>query len=166
MEKYNEIWEIYIESFPENQRRNLENQKKVLKNPLYKFEQICFEGKLVGFIGIWDLPNFVFLEHFAVKREFRGQGYGTNILKKIIQKCSKKIILEVEKPDTIKAKKRIDFYEKFGFNLNEYDYYQPAYNENTKPEELYIMSYPSKIDKEEFTKVRKDLYLTVYGCSI
>lgn len=164
MENYKEIWEIYKESFPENQRRNSQNQKRILKNPLYKFQPIYFENKLVGFIGIWDLENFVYVEHFAIKKEFRGKGYGKKILKGIIQKYSKKIILEVEKPDTLQAKRRIEFYEKLKFNLNEYDYYQPAYNANTQPVELYIMSFPRKINEVEFMEIRDELYTSVYGC--
>jgi hypothetical protein len=70
--------------------------------------------------------------------------------------------LEAEKPDTFLAEKRIKFYENLKFNINKYEYYQPAYNENTESVELYIMSYPSEINQVDFEDIRKKLYNSVY----
>lgn len=162
MNDFNTIWEIYENSFPEDERRSLDKQKKLLSNPRYSFNPIYDKNKIVAFTAIWNLPNFIFIEHFAIKKEFRGKGYGTKILKNIIEKYDKKVILEVEKPETHDAKRRIDFYKNLGFFLNKYDYKQPPLGENKQPVPLFLMSYPIEISPEEFINIREVLYEKVY----
>lgn len=166
MRNFNEVWKIYESAFPEDERRSLQQQQKILNNCLYNFTPIYNNGSLVGFVAFWLLKDFIFIEHLAIDKNLRGKGYGAQITKNIISKYDKKIILEVEKPNTNQAKRRIDFYEKLGFCLNKYDYTQPAYNPNKKAVPLYLMSYPKKISKKEFTKVNTILYEKIYSTEV
>ena len=74
----------------------------------------------------------------------------------------KDICLEVELPETEKAKRRIAFYERNGFFLNNYEYEQPAYSADKKAVPLLIMTYNKPVSYERFKEIRKELYLHVY----
>jgi ribosomal protein S18 acetylase RimI-like enzyme len=162
MKYFNAVWEIYEDSFPEDERRNLEEQRKLLNNPLYNFIPIHDEEKLIGFVAIWNLNEFIFIEHLAIKKELRGNGYGTKIIEDIKSKYNKNIILEVEKPKTYEAKIRIEFYKRLGFYLNEYDYSQPSLGENKEPVPLFLMSFPENMNICEFKEIKEKLYTIVY----
>lgn len=166
MKNSDEFWKIYKESFPENERRSLQDQIQLQDNPLYNLQYMYDGVELAGFIAFWDLDSFIFIEHFAIKNELRGKGYGTKILKQIIKTYNKNIVLEVEKTETPEAERRIAFYKRFGFCLNQYNYYQPPYTQTTQPVSLYLMSFPRTINHSEFIDVRKKLYTTVYNFSI
>lgn len=165
MQLLEEIWPVYEEAFPAEERRSIKQQKAIMKNPCYNLKILHSGVKTAGFIGFWDFSNFLFIEHFAFKKRFRCQGLGTKTLQKIKALFKKKIIIEVEKPETFIAKRRIKFYERLGFKLNNYDYLQPAYNKTQEPVPLLIMSYPEKMDTEDFIKIKDMLYHRVYGIS-
>ncbi|MCY6484755.1 GNAT family N-acetyltransferase [Clostridium aestuarii] len=162
MKEFSEIWTIYCESFPEDERRTARQQKEILSNDYYKLKSIYYDNVLAGFYGLWHLEHFIFIEHIAIDKKLRGKGYGSRTIKEIIRKSDKKIILEVEKPKNYEAKKRIEFYEKLGFHLNYYDYEQPAYDETKESVSLMIMSYPNKIATDEFKIIKNELYNRVY----
>ena len=157
-----EIRKIYENSFPKNERRNYKKQKEIIDNPLYSIKPII-KNDLIGFIATWELSKFTFIEHFALKDSERGKGYGTNFLKEFITNNRKSIILEVELPNTKDAMRRIEFYKKLSFHLNEFEYYQPALNENTSKIPLLIMSYPYKLEKSQFVVIKDELYEKVYN---
>ncbi|GMQ59283.1 GNAT family N-acetyltransferase [Vallitalea sediminicola] len=161
MEDFEAIWNIYCDSFPENERRSLKQQMDIMKEDKYSWYPVKDNNIIVGFYTTWDLSDFVYIEHLAFDKNSRGKGYGSNIIREIIDN-NNKIILEVEEPNTHEAKKRIDFYTRLGLILNNYDYVQPAYDKNKKSVPLLIMSYPSKISEEEFKRIRNELYKKVY----
>jgi len=163
MENFNEIWDIYNNSFPKDEKRDLKLQKKILKNPRYKMESLKDGEEIVGFITTWDLDEFLFVEHFAIDEKHRGKSYGKKFLERLIDTTNKKIVLEVEKPNTIQAKRRINFYERLNFKLNKYPYEQPAYDKDKESIPLMIMTYPNSIEKEEFNIVKDKLYNVVYS---
>ncbi|MCY6369259.1 GNAT family N-acetyltransferase [Clostridium ganghwense] len=161
MQNFDAIWKIYSDSFPKEERRTLEQQINILNKNRYNLNPIYHEDMLVGFYAVWDLDTFLFIEHIAIDRKFRAKGCGSKAIKNIIHKFDK-IILEVEKPETYEAKRRIEFYKRLGFHLNNYDYEQPAYDDNKESVPLLIMSYPNKINENEFENVKNKLYKMVY----
>lgn len=163
MENFNKIWDIYNSSFPEDEKRNLNLQKEILKDPRYKMKSLKDDEKVVGFITTWDMDDYLFVEHFAIDEKHRGKSYGKKFLKDLIDKTDKNVVLEVELPDTKIAKRRIGFYESLNFKLNNYDYMQPAYGKDKEPMPLMIMTYPETIDKDEFNEVKDNLYNIVYA---
>ncbi|MGO1369677.1 GNAT family N-acetyltransferase [Senegalia sp. (in: firmicutes)] len=163
MENFDKIWDIYNSSFPEDEKRNLNLQKEILKDPRYKMKSLKDDEKVVGFITTWDMDDYLFVEHFAIDEKYRGKSYGKKFLKDLINKTDKNVVLEVELPDTKIAKRRIGFYERLNFKLNNYDYMQPAYGKDKEPMPLMIMTYPETIDKDEFNEVKDNLYNIVYS---
>ena len=156
------VWKIMEESFPIDERRTMENQKKLLSEKSYELLGCKEEGKLLSFFALWQFEDFLFIEHFAVDKKVRNGGLGAVMLSNLQKMNDKKIILEVEPPADELTKRRVAFYERNGFYLNDYFYMQPAMAENTKPIPLKIMSYPKELSQKEFETVREELYRSVY----
>ncbi|MBK5252521.1 MAG: hypothetical protein JJE29_07815 [Peptostreptococcaceae bacterium] len=78
-------------------------------------------------------------------------------------KQNQDVVLEVEKPETETAKKRIAFYERLGFFRNEYDYLQPSFSDNKRAISLLIMSRPSSLSQNGFEKIKAIIYRDVYS---
>lgn len=85
MTGFTQFWDIYKESFPQEERRDMDDySENLVKDPHYKFLPFFNDKSMIGFVSLWDLDTFLFIEHFAVHRKLRGNGYGTKILRKII----------------------------------------------------------------------------------
>ncbi|SJZ93067.1 GNAT family N-acetyltransferase [Garciella nitratireducens] len=170
MNEFEQIWKIYQESFPKDEKRNLSLQKQILKNPNYHIIPFYKENILVGFMATWELDweldKFIFIEHYAMDKRYRGQGYGEKFLRDFLQKTSKRIVLEVEKPETSIAKRRIQFYQRLGFYCNPFNYVQPSYEQDQQPVPLLLMTYPDPVSKEIFQHIKDKLYREVYGTSL
>ena len=76
-----------------------------------------------------------------------------------------RICLEVEFPDNEISRRRIGFYERNGFVLNNYPYIQPPISEGRNPVPLKIMTTDKGITEEQFNKIRALLYKYVYNVS-
>ena len=74
--RFEEIYAIYEESFIDQERRTKENQKLVFENPAYHTLAVEEDGKIMAFLGYWDLPGCAFFEHLATAKISRGKGYG------------------------------------------------------------------------------------------
>lgn len=161
--EFKEAWKIYESSFPPDERRTLELQKKIIINPQYSFLIVTKSNVLSAFITNWNLGDFLFVEHLAVRADLRGKGIGTELLKKYLSQNKQKIVLEVEKPENEIAVKRIKFYERLGFNLNHFGYLQPSLGEGKNPVPLLLMTYPIKITAAKFSLIREKIHLIAYG---
>lgn len=159
--EFERVFEIMREAFPVDERRTFDEQKNVLKNPLFDTLVYMDDGVIKGFITVYSFDGFCFIEHFAVASEYRNEGLGAKILQELLA-CGRKTCLEVELPKTEQAKRRIAFYERNGFYLNEYPYIQPPISQNTLPLPLLIMTSERKIDQREFLSIKNILYRNVY----
>lgn len=164
MKNFDEMFHLMQISFPENEYRTYSDQKSLLKNPKYHIITKENEQKnIVAFLAFWSLGDFNFIEHLAVSPTCRGKGTGTKLVSEFMSETSKPIILEIEPPVDDISIKRMKFYEKLGFVLNEYQYFQIPLRKNHSPSELKIMSYPQKLNEEEFNNVKNIIYHEVYG---
>ncbi len=154
---FDSIYRIMEQSFPDDERRPYDEQKELLLDSRYS---IYAENG--GFIAIWEFEEFVFIEHFAVDESKRNSGLGSKMLANFLGITNKTVCLEVECPDTEIAKRRIGFYERNGFFLNEYEYFQPPISKGKNIVPLMIMTSKSKVTKEKFEKIRDTLYKEVY----
>ncbi|MEG0457490.1 MAG: GNAT family N-acetyltransferase [Oscillospiraceae bacterium] len=162
-ENYNDIYNLFENSFPENERRSRKNQEKLINNNYYNIlTAIDEKNELLGFMFFWNFNDFIYVEHFAINTEKRNMGLGGKFLDYLKQNYNN-IILEVEHPLEEMSIRRIGFYERCGFFINEYDYIQPAMQKGLKPLPLKIMSYPAKINNEFYKKVEKLLHNVVYN---
>ena len=157
-----ELRQIYEESFPPDERRSWIQMTELLVNPDFKISKILKSENLIGFISIWELAKFRFIEHFAISSQERSKGYGSEVISKIISESWKPVVLEVEEPISVNEKKRIEFYTRLNFNLMEYEYYQPPYSSNKNMVKMQLMSYPKIYEKNEFEKLKLTIYNSVY----
>ncbi len=164
MINFDEVFNLMQISFPENEYRTYSDQKALLENSRYHIITKENEQKnIVAFLAFWSLGDFNFVEHLAVSPTCRGKGTGTKLVSEFISESSKPIILEIEPPVDDISTKRMKFYERLGFVLNEYQYFQIPLRENDSPSELKIMSYPKKLNEEEFQNVKSIIYRGAYG---
>lgn len=148
-------WNLYENAFPIEERRLLNAQASVMKNQHYHFDIIIDNNKFIGLLLWWDLKTHRYIDHFAVKEQHRNKGFGKLILEKFKDLNSKPIILEVELPNSKINKRRIKFYQRIGFHLNQHYYEIPPFIEGEPSIQLLIMSYPTSLtikDIDYFTK--------------
>ncbi|WP_099204150.1 GNAT family N-acetyltransferase [Scatolibacter rhodanostii] len=160
--EFEEVFSLMKQAFPKTEMRSYQAQKDLLQNPLYHLLVRKDEGAITAFFAYWETPTLCFGEHFAVSDSLRGQGIGGLMLDKLTQNCQVPFVLEVELPETELAKRRIAFYRRHGFYLNEYTYFQPALQENCEKIPLYLMSHRLSLDEEAFISIRDQLYQEVY----
>ncbi len=164
-EEFDNAYEIMRDSFPPNEIRSREHQRALLLKSGYKIYVLKDESAqtIKAFLATYDFDEFLFVEHFAVSKEYRNQGIGSTMLTELQKTTDKPICLEVEEPNTELSVRRIEFYKRNGFFLNEHTYIQPAIEEGKEPIPLKIMSTNKLLDVKQFTKIKKTLYKEVYG---
>jgi len=149
-------WELYEDAFPLEERRLLDAQTQVMKKPNYHFDITIDENKLIGFLLWWDFEKYGYIDHFATTTLQRNKGFGKQILENFMNSIHKPILLEVELPTSSINQRRIKFYERIGFKLNQHYYEVPPIEEGQPPLRLLLMSYPeilSAQDVEQFIKI-------------
>ncbi|MFT2011243.1 GNAT family N-acetyltransferase [Pontibacter sp. 13R65] len=162
------IQTLYEAAFPVEERRRFEQLINLLQEPLMHLQAVVQQNVLAGFLIYWELDNNLFLEHLAVKPQLRGQGVGQHILQWLLQLAyDKQVLLEVEKPTTNLAQKRIQFYQRAGFTLHaHFNYQQPPYERNGQPVPLLLMS-KQAINTTELSQmaalIREKVYEAFYS---
>lgn len=153
---------LYEDSFPAEERRPWEG----IVNPADEHGPCLFtitlEGDVVGMLTAWDFGDFVYIEHFAVDPDRRGDGIGGIALDIFKQTMSgRPVVLEVEPEDNGGiADRRIAFYHRHGLNILTRQYVQPPYSPGLPSVPLYIMSTATDIDGGA---VIEKLHTKVYG---
>lgn len=156
--------DVLTDSFPKEEYRNLDKIAYNTDNE-EKFTScvLTYGGNPVGIISYWDIDDYCYVEHFAIKKELRGSNYGGNSIRKFINHISKNIILEVELPVGVVEQKRIEFYKKIGFSLWSKDYKQPPYRNTDGYIDMLIMCHGTLDEEKAFDIVKKGIYSVVYG---
>ena len=152
---FRKAWDLYEDAFPIEERRLLDDQTCILQNDKYHFDVLIDENQFIGFILWWDFETYKYIDHFATSENHRNKGIGKLILEKFMDSNTKQILLEVELPTSSINERRIRFYERVGFKLNQHYYEIPPLEKNQLPLQLLLMSYPSCIstrDVELFIK--------------
>lgn len=160
---FDSFYKLMKEAFPSEERRNYEDQKRLLSEEAYSITSHKDDNENIkAFIASWEFDDFVFIEHFAVSSKMRCNGVGTSMIKDYLSKCNKPIFLEVELPENYISIRRIEFYKRLGFHLNDYDYLQPPLQKQHVFLPLKIMSYPKRAEDKEFIDFRNVVYDKVY----
>ncbi|MFR9619811.1 MAG: GNAT family N-acetyltransferase [Rikenellaceae bacterium] len=143
-------WGLYESAFPLEERRAHDYHIETLERPNYHFEAILDQSQPIGFIGWWDLNEMVYIEHFATSPTLRGGGYGGRVLQQFIEQMQRPIILEVEHPTDNISQRRIGFYQRLGFQLNQHPYSHPSYQQPSDERvSLMIMTHPAEVSYEQ-----------------
>lgn len=157
---FNKAWQLYIESFPLEERRTLMEQEQLLNKKNYKMLCYIKNDILLSIVFYWKISSYTFLEHFAINSSLRGQSYGSKILEKFIEN-NENIVLEIE-PITDKiSEKRLKFYEKFNFVVNNYEHYQIPFRKGEKELRLLLMSQEKPLLDNEYKELYKQLSLSL-----
>lgn len=156
---FNTIYTEMQNSFIPEEIRERDEAFAVLSEKDYCIYKLIADGVWVGFITLWTLSEYTFIEHFAVFEKYRNRGLGARCIEQI-KKLSKKLVLEAEPPLDEMKKRRIGFYERCGFHVNDCPYMQPPYKEGGEGVMLVLMSYPEPI--ENFESLKAELYARVY----
>ncbi|MFR9543639.1 MAG: GNAT family N-acetyltransferase [Rikenellaceae bacterium] len=139
-------WELYLSAFPENERRSLDYHTETMSKEQFHCDVVLDSDEPIGILFWWDLSNFTFVEHLATSSAARGKGYGNQILNELISTSKKPILLEVEHPEDEICRRRIGFYERMGFVLNDHPYRQPSFKQRQDQfVDLAVMTYPNPI---------------------
>lgn len=161
---FDRVFEIIEESFPRDEHGTYEEHKKLLADPDYKIYILEDDetGVIKGFMSVWDLGDKAHIDHFAMAPEFRNGGAGGKMLGDMIKHLGKTVTLEAEPPKGEMAVRRVGFYQRNGFCLNEYPYLQPAISKDGNEVPLLLMTYGRNITREEFEALREVLYRRAY----
>lgn len=163
-QEFDRMYSIMEQSFPDDEYRGYEGQKKLFENPEYKvyIHRNKETGEIDGFLSAWEFEELLFFEHFAVRSSARNSGIGGALLREVLAQTDKQTCLEVELPTGELEKRRIRFYERNGFCLNEYPYMQPPIAPVRKPIPLRIMTYPKAVSEAQYQEIKNLLYRRVY----
>ena len=166
-EGFAQVFSLMEQAFPPTERRTKAGQRALLHHPGYSYRILRDENKnFLGFLAVWDLGEFRFVEHFAVNEAARGKGIGGKALQMWMQEADTPVILEVEPPETEIARRRIGFYQRLGLYLNDFPYTQPSMQKDQPPIPLKIMSWPEKVEENTFRSWQKRIYQAVYGKNV
>ena len=155
---------IYSQSFPIDEQRPTHDIARLIEADERYTAHAIIDAESEQFLGLlttWHLGDFIYIEHFALSPQYRSQGYGSNALKKFIHEHPMPIILEAEPPTDALTRRRVQFYERNGLTLYEYDYIQPPYTPERQPVPLRLMgTLPSTMSLAD---VALCLHREVYG---
>lgn len=159
--KISDMPHIYLQmenNFIREEIRDYCDALKVFHNPKYIVYHVVEKDVAIGFLCVWKLSGFSFLEHFVIYQQYRSKGYGGTAFE-ILNKQCQLLVLECEPPEDIIKKKRVEFYKRHGMIMNENDYYQPSYRKDGKGCNLKLMSSKALVNFEDTVK---EIYREVY----
>lgn len=161
--EYDKYFSLLEDDFVLEERRTKEDEFAAFDNQAFSPNFIYENGNLIGYACFWEFDEFVFVEHFAILKNMRGTGCGSRFLKEFSESKNKPIVLEVELPENEIAKKRISFYERLGYVINPFEYYQPTYHEGLELVPMHIMTYKNTLSKEQFDSFVLQIKNLVYN---
>lgn len=140
---FEESLALMHKSFVEDELRN-DDDLRILtdSNHIFSYNAVVNDGGArVGLITTWNFGKCMYVEHFAIEPEMRGEGYGKAAIEKLTELSRLPIVLEVEPPESsAEAARRVKFYEELGIVGWQTPYIQPAYSEDKSPVPLMLMS--------------------------
>lgn len=163
---------IYLDSFPEEERRPVENLRdKAMNDSRFTFYVAKEGNEVVGFITTWNLGKFVYGEHLAIRRDMRGHNLGSKIITSVVSASSLPFILEVERLDELgitadqlkQREARLRFYHRHDFKESLNEYIQPPYGDGLKPVPLMLMEYGGNLLSTDFDEVQRMIHRGIYG---
>lgn len=161
-EEWEFIYSQYRLTFPIDEQRNEQQFYALFENEHTRIFGIYRNDNAMGYFVTWPMSNFLFVEFFEIYQIFRSSGIGARALE-ILKNQYNVLVLETEPPTMgAIAKKRIEFYERSGFQIADQDYMQPAYDATKKSINLYLMA----TNAINLDAVKTEIYSKVYGITV
>lgn len=154
----------YNDSFPAGERRDFALLRDLLKDdPRFVVYALLREEVYVGFITGWLFDGFTYVEHFAIDASARNGGIGAGAMKQFLAFCGTPVVLEVEMPADEISIRRVGFYERLGFVLDNHVYHQPPYRAGDDWLEMRLMTKGDLDLAYSFEQVKDCIHQHVYG---
>ena len=154
----------YNDSFPEAERRAFSLVRELVKDePRFTVYTLFKDQVYAGFITAWSFGTFIYVEHFAIDASARNGGIGGESMKQFMALCDAPVVLEVEMPTEEMSTRRIGFYERLGYVLDDDVYFQPPYRQGEPLLEMRLMPYGAIDLKQSFEEVKNCIHRYVYG---
>lgn len=127
-----DVYEYYIDIFPEEERKPIELLESSYNRGYTKIIKILNNSNLIGFMMLNRAKEngYAVLDYLAILPQYRDKGFGTKALELLIkqEKKSRGIFIEIEKVglgkderENLIREKRQQFYEKIGFKRLKFD---------------------------------------------
>ena len=150
----NKIKHLFEHAFPPIERPSY---KMLMSFPHHEMYGIEDKGVFIGLVDILKYEDTLYIFFLAIKKTYRGKGYGSQILRDISNKYKEyyRIYLLVENPDIkcdnkLERINRINFYKRNGLTLSEEVVIEYGVN--------YRVLYLTKpVTKEEFIQAMRHL---------
>ncbi len=159
---FDAIFPLLEAAFPVTELREKERQRALLSEQCYRLYGVRREGIFAAVFATWEIDDFLYIEHFAVKECYRNGGYGGRLLDLLLQEKGKPVVLEVEEPTDALTKRRVGFYQRHGLIFNSYPYLQPPMRRGQAMLPLRLMTKPAALDAATYQRYKKSIYHTVY----
>ena len=155
---WNQAWKLYETSFPVHERRREEDHLRAMQESEFHCTAAVRRGEngapptLLALFFYWEHGPMIYIEHLAVDPALRGQNIGSALLSHFLANhVESTTLLEIEPPTDETTRRRLRFYRRLGFVVNDYEYIHPSYG--TGPAHpLTILSYPQAITREAFDR--------------
>lgn len=131
---------LYEESFPPQERREERQLRNMIAlKPEMFFNAIECDGELCGLFVYWEMEDYYYLEHLAVFPSMRNKKIGQQVLDYVRDNLLGIRILEVEPSVDEITTRRVNYYQRNGYQILEKEYMQPSYNIDGEGYPLWIM---------------------------
>ena len=170
--EFEEAIRIYVESFPENERRPVAAIKEMIKMDRSRLMVGKRENKIVLMSLLYPIKGtpFLLVDYLATAKEYRSTGMGRAFLRRILNGIddirTNFIIIEIENPyldeDETKTK-RLKFYKSIGMKeLRGVRYVLPPF-QGTEPVELILMLFSRESADHLAGKVLRGVVVQLFG---
>lgn len=157
---FEKVFALCREAFPREERRDMDQLRRVLKLGSYHMDVLTEGEDLLGILCYWQGEWGIFLEHLATVPRLRNGGLGSYALKSLQEK-GLPVFLEIEPPVDTLTRRRYGFYCRNGFVMNSYDHIQARYRQSDPPVHLKILSWPDLLPQEDY-----QVFLAFMDCFI
>ena len=160
---YPYIENLLISAFPIQERRDSKDQRELTNSsPIFNNNVVISDGNPIGLITYWDMEYFYYIEHFAIDKVHRNKGYGQEVLNILKKTLKAPLVLEAEVPIDETSRRRINFYQRQGFILQDIHYLQPPYRKGDSWFPLKLMTYGEIDMANQYEFIKNKIYKYVY----
>lgn len=155
-----EIYTSYSTTFPVDEQRDKDQFDSLFSNPYVELMSVIHESEAIGYLILWKLSSFVFVEHFEVFEAFRSKKLGSHIMNHLSDNYPQ-IILEIEPAELSEdASRRYSFYQRNNFSLIDTTHVQPSYGEGKKNLNLWLLA---NYTPENVEEAKKEIHKIIYS---
>ena len=156
-------------SFPRDELKPFRAMERMLDRGSYRAWGLMDGEDIAGLATVWNYaPGWALFDYLCVAPHRRSDGLGSRLVQELALAERDNVLFGESElpefaPDPDMARRRIGFYRRHGFAWNDYAYMQPALRPTESPIPLRLMTRNAPLPEEEFHRLKKEIYKTVYG---